>query len=89
MVNQPVVEVWNNRNPKKMEVTCHGMPQTSKYLRGCVQIEAKYSELINLVFEFLRISAARMFWYLIFRGNETAQEHLIIDGWYVGIFSQV
>ena len=34
-----------------MEVSCHCVPQMSKYLRASVQTEGKYSELISLVFE--------------------------------------
>ena len=37
--------------PLTMEVSLHCMSQASKYLRGSVQTEGKYSELIYLVFE--------------------------------------
>ena len=39
------------RYPLTMEVTCHCVPQMSKYPRGSVQTEWKYLELIYLVFE--------------------------------------
>ena len=37
--------------PLTMEVSCHCMSQASKYLRGSVQTEMKYLELIKLAFE--------------------------------------
>ena len=51
-----------------MEVTCHNMPQVSKYLRGRVQTEGKYSELINLFKGKPEIlPAAGMYWYVKLR----------------------
>ena len=57
--------VWGYRYPltMEMEVSCYCVPQTSKYLRGSVQTEGKYSELVYLVFEGKTwvLSAVRMY----------------------------
>ena len=44
-------DIWDYRFPLTMEVSCHCVPQMSKYLRGNVQTEGKYSKLIYFVFE--------------------------------------